>query len=73
MRGGLPVRSSRRSSYSQYVPCLTATEMGRKGTIPEPRLSIFYPKQKTQPKPVEILDKRSQDDRRGIVKVGMTT
>jgi hypothetical protein len=47
--------------------------MGRKGTIPEPRLSIFYFKQKTQPKPAEILEKRSQNDRRGVVKVGMTT
>jgi hypothetical protein len=38
----------------------------RKGTTPKPRLPIFYSKQKTQPEPVKILDKRSQISRRKV-------
>jgi hypothetical protein len=37
-----------------------------KGTIPEPRLPILEPKQKSQPEPAEILDRRSQISRRKI-------
>jgi hypothetical protein len=47
-----------------------------KGTIPEPRLPILEPKQKSQPEPAKILDRRSQVSRRkmrgGPVKMGGT-